>query len=43
MFKKRPNKILVDVECSHDGSYKHILKYSENQDKDSPWQIKNIK
>ena len=21
------NKILVDVECSHDGSLKHILKY----------------
>lgn len=23
----KPNKILVDVECSHDGSFKHILKY----------------
>ena len=25
------DKILADVECTHDGSFKHILKYIENQ------------
>ncbi len=28
-LEEKPNKILVDVECSHDGSFKHILKYIE--------------
>lgn len=28
------SKILVDVECSHDGSFKHVLKYIFNKEID---------
>ena len=37
-----PNKILVDVECSHDGSFKHILKYI-NDKNDQEWSVDGFK
>ena len=28
---KRPNRVVVDVECTHEGSIKHIVKYLEHE------------
>lgn len=34
--------ILVDAECSHDGSFKHLIKYIENNNPQSNWYFDNF-